>query len=98
LSHGLGGTTKDATALRVQWDPEITPTLERLPYRSIQISIPSDLCRTWVEVWIFEIEDVDGRATGLKAFVEELPNADLKSLIIKGVPKDVEQILGMLDQ
>jgi hypothetical protein len=104
LSHGLEEGTKDGTAVRVQWDPERTPALEKLPYRSIQIGIPADLSKTWVEEWIVEIEDVTEKARGLKVFLDEHPDADLDSLVAEGlvpeervydVPEDVQKVLAM---
>ena len=57
--------TKTAT-VRVQWDPERSPSLEVLPYRSIQIGISRELRETWVNEWIISIEDVTDRARALK--------------------------------
>lgn len=88
----------------MQWDPERTPKLEKLPYRSIQIGISPALSKTWVEEWIVEIEDVTERARGLKAFLDGHRDANLGRLVSEGlvpeelvydVPGDIQKILAM---
>jgi hypothetical protein len=103
LSH-VNGDTKDSKAVRVQWDPERTPRLEKLPYRSIQIGISRELTKIWVEEWIVSIEDVTETARALKAFLDEHKDADVKDLVEAGlmpvecvfdVPDRTQKILGM---
>jgi hypothetical protein len=53
----------------VQWDPERTVRLEKLPYRSIQVGIPGTLVQEFIE-GIVQIEDVSGRARELKRLVD----------------------------
>lgn len=57
--------------VRVQWDPERTPQIGILPYRSIQIGIPRVITGKWVREWIVSIEDVTERARELKRAIEE---------------------------
>lgn len=57
--------------VRVQWDPERTPQIGILPYRSIQIGIPRAITEKWVREWIVSIEDVTERARELKRAIEE---------------------------
>lgn len=57
--------------VRVQWDPERTPQIGILPYRSIQIGIPRLITEKWVREWIVSIEDVTERARELKRAIEE---------------------------
>lgn len=73
LSHGPGSKV-DASAepsVRIQWDPERTVRLERLPHRSIQIGIPGALTPTWTKEWIVSIEDVTARALELKRVLDQ---------------------------
>jgi hypothetical protein len=100
------GTADSAEAVRVQWDPERTPAMQKLPYRSIQVGIPRSLSQKWVEEWIVSIEDVTGRARELKKFVDDHPDLSLDHLIAKELmpverPYDlsdgVKQILKMDD-
>ena len=114
LSHGHGrgngegdgdqsaGTKKAAVV--VQWDPERSPRLEKLEYRSIQIGIPPELVKTWVEDLIVGIEDVTAKARGLKKVLDEKPNAttgELQALDVLPeekefeVPEHVRMILQM---
>lgn len=88
----------------VQWDPERTPSMEKLPYRSIQIGIPGKLSRTWVDEWIVSIEDVTERARDLKKAIDGGEVVDTRSLLARGlfpeervydVPEDLQKILCM---
>ncbi|OJD33920.1 atp-dependent rna helicase dhx8 [Diplodia corticola] len=62
--EGAGG------GVRVQWDPERSPRLERCAWRSLQVGIPPGLVQRWVDEWVVGIEDVTARARGLKEAVE----------------------------
>jgi hypothetical protein len=95
LSQALVVTGTSLTAsekekpVRVQWDPERTPSLGILPYRSIQIGISPALSQTWVEQWIESIEDVTEKALGLMKTVKEDPQVPLEVLIAMGfVPEE----------
>lgn len=100
---GHGAADKDG-AVRVQWDPERTPAMQKLPYRSIQIGIPRSLSQQWVEEWIVSIEDVTERAKHLKREVDTHPNVSREDLVAKGllplersykIPTDVQELLKM---
>lgn len=56
--------------VRVQWDPERSPAIEALPYRSIQIGISGAISEQWAREWIESIEDVTEKATALKTAVQ----------------------------
>jgi hypothetical protein len=103
-----GPSTKEvdkSKPVRIQWDPERSPSLQALPYRSIQIGISRELCEKWVNEWIVSIEDVTGRARELKEAVEEDPGVSKEVLVERGlvpreevydrVPEDVRTILRM---
>ncbi|KAH7350202.1 ATP-dependent RNA helicase DHX8 [Plectosphaerella cucumerina] len=92
------------TDVRIQWDPERTVRLERLPYRSIQIGIPASLSAHWAEECIVGIEDVTAKARELKLLLDDQPDVDDQHLFARGliptelpydVPADVRQALGM---
>lgn len=87
LSHGAGvDQTRDkAGEVRVQWDPERTPALERLPYRSIQIGIPGSLSDQWAREWIVSIEDVTDTARALKKALDEEPDLSVEELVERGL-------------
>ena len=102
VDHGAANDAHET--VRVQWDPERTPALNKLPYRSIQIGIPRRLSQQWVEEWIVGIEDVTEKAQGLKRLVDERPEMSLDELVTAGVvpverpfeiPEDVQAILKM---
>ncbi|KAM0427517.1 hypothetical protein ACHAPT_007477 [Fusarium lateritium] len=71
--------------VRIQWDPERTPKLEVLPYRSIQIGIPGALSGQWVDEWIVEIEDVTDKARELKRGIDERPDISEEELLQLGL-------------
>lgn len=74
---------KPTEDVRIQWDPERTYRLGKLPYRSIQIGIPASLSKEWVENMIVKIEDVTDRARTLKSVLDErrdVTTAELESL------------------
>ncbi|KAG6827965.1 hypothetical protein H0H92_009826 [Tricholoma furcatifolium] len=86
-SHGHLTDEEKARPVRVQWDPERSPSLGVLPYRSIQIGISGALSRKWVEEWIAGIEDVTDMARGLRDAVES------KGKEGKGVEWTVEELV-----
>lgn len=99
-------TSKRPDDVRIQWDPERTARLEKLPYRSIQIGIPAALSADWAEHSIVGIEDVTDKARELKSLLDAEPDADGDLLIARGLvpverpydlPEDVRRIIHMDD-
>jgi Domain of unknown function (DUF4291) len=99
------GTTEEKTSdVKVQWDPERTVRLEKLPYRSIQIGVPGAVSEKWVSEWIASIEDFTDKARELKRVLDEQPGTTDAQLVELGlvpderefvVPADVRRILQM---
>ncbi|KFA50851.1 hypothetical protein S40293_05841 [Stachybotrys chartarum IBT 40293] len=87
LSSHAAKDSKDgpAACVRIQWDPERTPRLGVLPYRSIQVGIPAALSATWVGEWIEEIQDVTEVARSLKKALDEDPNVTTEELVQRGL-------------
>ena len=90
--------------VRVQWDPERTPNLDALPYRSIQVGISGEVGRVWADEWIVGIQDVTERARRLREVLENEGGMELKELVKRGlvpeersydIPKDLRNILQM---
>ena len=78
-----------ACRVRVQWDPERTPALGMLPYRSIQIGVGRGIVKKWVDEWVEGIEDVTEMARGLKQRVDEGGGASVEELVGLGlVPEE----------
>ncbi|SPJ74597.1 uncharacterized protein FTOL_04328 [Fusarium torulosum] len=88
-SHAQKPSTGDkrekSSEVRIQWDPERTPKLELLPYRSIQIGIPGALSEQWANEWILEIEDVTDKARELKRVIDERPDITDEELLNMGL-------------
>ncbi len=94
-----------SSSVKVQWDPERTPRLEKLGYRSIQIGIPISSATTWAEDWIVSIEDVTEKARALERELRETPDVSDEELVTKGllplemeyrVAPQVQKALGMI--
>ncbi|KAJ2980786.1 hypothetical protein NUW58_g6857 [Xylaria curta] len=92
------------SVVKVQWDPERSPRLEKLGYRSIQIGIPGFLAATWVDEWIVAIEDVTEKARALERELRDKPGVTDEELLRKDllppereflVPFEVQQALGI---
>jgi hypothetical protein len=99
----IGGNKQ--TSVRVQWDPERTIRLDRLPYRSIQIGVPGFLVDELVE-GIVKIEDVTGRARALKETLDRVDQIDIDELIsqklmlqerVFDVDESLKELLGMCE-
>jgi hypothetical protein len=93
-----------ARAVRVQWDPERSPAMEQLPYRSIQIGISKAISKKWSEEWIESIEDVTEMATKLKEVVDSGERLEQQEFVDRGlvpaerpyiVPQELRDILRM---
>lgn len=82
-----------AKGVRVQWDPERSPRLGVLPWRSIQIGISGAVGKVWAEEWIVGIEDVTDRARRLKEVVEKEKGVGLEELVERGLMPD-ERVYG----
>lgn len=102
--HEEAKVVKGRNYVRVQWDPERTPRLGRLEYRSIQIGIPGEIKKKWLEEWIQSITDVTERAQNLKAALDETPTLTTDQLVEKGhvppetvyeLPQHLREILAM---
>lgn len=84
-------------AVRVQWDPERTPRLGALPYRSIQIGIGQGICRKWVDEWIVSIEDVTEMALGLKEAFGKEKGIKVEELVERGLVP-LERVYNVSDE
>lgn len=60
---------KQATPVRIQWDPERDLLLQPLPYRSIQIGLSGEAVSRYVGDWIQRITDVTPLAHEIHALV-----------------------------
>ena len=100
------GTGRDGKPqVRVQWDPERTIRLEKLPYRSIQIGIPAAMSPEWTETMIVGIEDVTEKARELKRVLDGRDDVSIEELVTRGlvpvekvfaVPEHVQRLLDMI--
>lgn len=95
-------TREKSSVVKVQWDPERTPRLEKLSYRSIQIGIPSSLAETWAKEWIVSVEDATDKARRLEQELRENQGVTDDELVRKGllplerefpVPMEIQQAL-----
>ncbi|KIW68491.1 hypothetical protein PV04_04433 [Phialophora macrospora] len=91
-------------AVIVQWDPERSPRLARLPYRSLQVGIPPSIIPVWIDEWIERIDDVTQTARKLKDRLDADDKLTTAELVEAGlVPRerpytvadDIRENLGM---
>lgn len=63
-------TLKDASPVRVQWDPERDFHLQPLGHRSLQVGLSGEASRRYVRDWIVRIEEITGLAHEVRKAVE----------------------------
>lgn len=82
-----GGLTAEerAKGVRVQWDPERSPRIGMLDYRSIQIGISGRVSSRWANEWVVGIEDVTEKARALKRVVDEDSDVGVEELVKRGL-------------
>jgi Domain of unknown function (DUF4291) len=68
-SHAKWAERKDATPVRIQWDPERSLLLEPLPWRSIQIGLSGEAVDRYVDQWITTITDITATAHQIRDLV-----------------------------
>lgn len=56
--HAAWAALRDASPVRVQWDPDRTVTLDKLDRRAVQVGLSGEAVRAYVGGWIEEITDV----------------------------------------
>lgn len=63
----------ETSAVRIQWDPERTPSGDPLPHRSLQIGLAGSASERYVSEWIREIIDLTPRLDGIRSGRDPLP-------------------------
>lgn len=69
-SHAEWTQRKQASPVRVQWDPERSITLAPLEHRAIQIGLSGEAVDHYVDEWIVDITDVTSAAHNLAQLVD----------------------------
>lgn len=80
---------KNATPVRIQWDPERNLYLEPLEHRTIQIGLTDESVGLYVNEWIQNIADVTKLASQIHTLVKSDQLLKAKSLL----PKETEYFL-----
>lgn len=62
---------KRCTEVRVQWDPERTPSGAPLPYRSLQVGLSGSAVDAYVDDWIVGIEDITDVVRDLRGMMSD---------------------------
>ncbi len=62
---------KNATPVRIQWDPERDLHLQPLEYRSIQIGLSKEAVGLYINEWIQKISDITATAPKIYFLIEE---------------------------
>jgi hypothetical protein len=68
-SHQQWVEHKQASPVRIQWDPERSLVLEPLGHRTIQIGLSGEAIRRYVDEWIVRITDITGLADDVHSLV-----------------------------
>ena len=69
-NHDVWVQLKQASPVRVQWDPERSLLLKPLDYRTIQVGLAGDAVRRYVQDWILELADITPLANEIHDLVE----------------------------
>ena len=64
---------KEASPVRVQWDPERNGRLEPLPWRSLQVGLTGSAIEHYIARWTVHIEDVTAEAVRTRRAVMRDP-------------------------
>jgi hypothetical protein len=72
---------RDATTVRVQWDPERDPHHAALPHRSLQMGLAGEATRLFATEWIVGITDITPK-------VRELQRALAQDRDLDGLPSE----------
>ena len=78
------------SCVRIQWDPEIDSTLERLPYRSIQIGLAGEAVERYVNDWIKRIEDQTDTVENIRLKPLYEQTRIVESIIERETPLELE--------
>jgi hypothetical protein len=78
------------SCVRIQWDPERDCTLERLPYRSIQIGLTGEAVERYVKDWIKRIEDQTHTVENIRLKPLDEQARLIESIIERETPLELE--------
>lgn len=96
--HATWAATRDASPVRVQWDPDRSPTLDRLDRRAIQVGLSGDAVRRYVGEWIAEITDATPLARRVHALVRRGAVDEARTLLPEErpypLPPEIRAALG----
>jgi len=82
---------KNATPVRIQWDPERDLYLKPLEHRAIQIGLTNEAVGLYANEWIQSITDITKLTSQIHALVENAQLLEAKSLL----PKETEYFLNV---
>ncbi len=85
-------------SVRVQWDPERSVNLDRLPYRSLQMGLSGEAVDHYVDEWIHDLEDVTKTAQAVRDLVRAGDRAAARELLpvetAYPLPPDLAAVIG----
>ena len=58
---------KQASPVRIQWDPERDLNSEPLPWRSLQVGIGGTAVERYIDDWIVELADITSELNSIRA-------------------------------
>ena len=69
-SHEEWEQAKNASPVRIQWDPERNILLEKLNYRAIQIGLTPEASKRYITEWVLNISDITATALHIKGLID----------------------------
>ncbi|MDQ1290031.1 MAG: hypothetical protein QG622_3597 [Actinomycetota bacterium] len=80
-SHDDWRHLKQVRTVRVQWDPERSPHLDPLPWRTIQVGLSGATAHQYVSQWITDITDITQTAHDLRRLLHQGETAAAQQLL-----------------
>lgn len=74
---------KNASPVRIQWDPERDLLLQPLPYRAIQIGLSKEAVNLYVNQWIRRITDATPLAHTIHSLINQANFVEAKEMLPK---------------
>jgi len=97
-SHAEWLECKNATPVRVQWDPERSLQLAPLDYRAIQVGLSGQAVHEYVDEWITGISDVTTLACEIRTLILDGDRVEaLNRLPVERslpVPESIKAVIG----
>jgi hypothetical protein len=83
-----------ASPVRVQWDPERSPQLQPLPYRSLQVGLSGPAVDRYVDEWIVSLTDITPTVYAVHDQVRAGDHSGLPDERLYPLPTELARVIG----